>query len=253
MNNGATRNQQDVIRLSAVALKGLLEGREVSPVEVIDAYLERIEEVNPRINAVVTLRAAEAREEAKQAEVAIREGGSGRLLGIPFTVKDTIETAGVRTTAGSNSLRDYVPTVDAPVVALMRQEGAILLGKTNAPEFAMTYSTDNDLFGRTKNPWSLDLTPGGSSGGEAAIIAAGGSPLGLGTDLGGSIRVPAAFCRVAGLRPSLDRLPQAGQIPVLSGPLNSLSVIGPMARYAEDLDLLMSILSSSWRASPPKP
>lgn len=221
--------------------------REVSPTAVVQACLDRIEEVNGAINAVVTLCADRALAEAKEAESAIAGDRAGRLAGLPFTVKDTIDTAGARTTAGSRPRADVVPSVDAPVVAQMRAEGAILLGKTNTPEFAMTYSTDNSLFGRTRNPWNLDLTVGGSSGGEAAIIAAGGSPLGLGSDLGGSIRVPAAFCRVVGLRPSIGRLPHDGHVPNLPDPLGRLSVIGPMARYVDDVDMLMSVLAPGWR------
>jgi amidase len=224
---------------------------EFSPIDVIQAYLARIERVNPLINAVVTLRAEEALAEAREAQKATLNGRAKKLTGLPITVKDTIDTAGIRTTAGSKLLADNIPTRDAPAVARLRALGAIVLGKTNTPEFAMTYSTDNGLFGRTRNPWNLDLTPGGSSGGEAAIIAAGGSLLGLGTDLGGSIRVPANFCGIVGLRPTVGRLSSAGHIPVLPGPLGKVSVMGPIARCIEDVDLLMGALVDDWKTQPP--
>ncbi len=185
--------------------------------------------------------------EARVAEEAYASGSARPLEGLPFTVKDTIETAGVRTTAGSTLLSDYIPAVDAPAVARLRAAGAILLGKSNVPEFAMLYTTDNDLFGRTGNPADPRLTAGGSSGGEAAIIAAGGSPLGLGSDMGGSIRVPAAFCGVAGLRPTPGRVPNAGHIPDLSWPYEDLTVVGPLAPTVDDIGLCMTVLDEGWR------
>lgn len=238
----------EIISLSAFRLVQLMHSRRLSPVEVTKAFLDRIDEVNPTINAVVTLRREDALTEANLAESAIAKGTAECLTGLPFTVKDTIETAGVRTTAGSRLLANNVPTPDAPAVARLRSEGAILLGKTNTPEFAMIYSTDNALFGRTLNPWNLDLTVGGSSGGEAAVIAACGSPLGIGSDLGGSIRVPAALCRIVGYRPTLGRVPGGGHIPHLPDPLGRLSVMGPMARTVQDVEFAMSVLTLDWGA-----
>ena len=241
----------DLRALSASELARLMRDRSISPVEVVQAFLDRIGAVNPSIHAVVTLRAEGAMGDAKKSERAIAEGRAGALEGLPFTVKDTIETKGVRTTAGSRLRADVVPDVNAPAVTALNRQGAILLGKTNAPEFALAYSTDNALFGRTRNPWNPELTPGGSSGGEGAIIAARGSPIGLGTDLGGSIRIPAAFCRIAGLRPSRVRFPQGGQVPPLPGPLGQVSVVGPMASSVEDIALIMSAVSPGWREQVP--
>ena len=238
--------QDGIVTLPAFELIRFVRARELSPVEVVRAFLDRIAAVNPRINAVVTLRADGALADAATLERAISGGRAGSLAGLPFTVKDTIETGGVRTTAGSRSRAGMVPTVDAPMVAALVRRGAILLGKTNTPEFAMTYSTDNAIFGPARNPWNLDLSPGGSSGGEAAIVAAGGSPLGLGSDLGGSIRAPAAFCRVVGLRPSAARLPQRGHVPALPGPMGKMTVIGPIARSVEDIALFLSAFPSKF-------
>jgi amidase len=240
----------DLLRYPAVELLAAMHARELSPVDVVGSYLDRIDHVNPRINAVVTLRAEEALVEARQAEKAILDGRAKKLTGLPMTIKDTIDTAGIRTTAGSKLLAHSIPNFDAPAAARLRALGAIVLGKTNTAEFAMTYSTDNALFGRTRNPWNLDLTPGGSSGGEGAIIAAGGSPLGLGTDLGGSIRIPANFCGIVGLRPTVGRVSSGGHIPALSGPLGEASVIGPMAGCTEDIDLLMGVLVDDWKTQP---
>jgi len=233
-------------RLGVLPLLRLIRSKEASPVEVVRAFLDRIDAVNDDLNAVVTLRRADALREAGDAEHLVAGGGAQALTGLPFTVKDTIETAGVRTTAGSKLRAGVVPGRDAPIVSRMRSEGAILLGKTNTPEFAMTYSTDNDLFGRTRNPLDRDLTAGGSSGGEAAIIAAGGSPLGWGSDFGGSVRVPAAFCGIAGLRPTEGRLPSQGHVPTLPPPFEAMSLVGPLSRSAADLETVMAAVDPSW-------
>ena len=234
---------------SALVLVQSMRGRKISPVEVIQSRLDRIEAVNPILNAVVTLRAEEALAEAKKAERAYgrRRPTARALEGIPFTVKDTIETAAIRTTAGSNLLARNVPAFDATAVARLRSAGAIVLGKTNTPEFAMTFATENSLFGKTLNPWDLSLTTGGSSGGEAAIIAAGGSICGLGSDLAGSIRIPAFFCGISGLRPTAGRVASDGHIPDLPEPLARLCVIGPMARRPLDIGLLMGSLAPDWQ------
>jgi Asp-tRNA(Asn)/Glu-tRNA(Gln) amidotransferase A subunit family amidase len=215
--------------------------------KIVLAFRDRAEVVNGDINAIVTTR-DESAAEAGYAERAYRAHRARPLEGVPFTVKDTIETAGIRTTAGSRTLEHNVPTRDAPAVARLREAGAMLLGKTNAPEFAMTFGTDNLVFGKTRNPWDFELSPGGSSGGEGAAIASGCSPLGLGSDLAGSMRIPANFCRVCGLRPTVGRVPGGGHIPLIAGPLAPLSVIGPMARHVEDIDLVMRVLADDWNS-----
>src|SRR5215472_8661399 len=187
---------------SLIKLAELIRTRAVSPVEVVEAYLRRIEELNPALNAIVTL-APNLLDEARKAEEEIVRGYAvGPLHGIPFTVKDTIETAALRTTSGSKMRENFLPDKDAPAVARLRAAGVIVLGKTNAGEMAMDYSADNPVFGRTNNPHDPSRTPGGSSGGEAAAIATGMSPAGLGSDLAGSIRIPAHFCGIAGLKPA---------------------------------------------------
>jgi Asp-tRNA(Asn)/Glu-tRNA(Gln) amidotransferase A subunit family amidase len=221
----------------------LIRAREVSPVEVVLAHLSRIERLNPRLNAVVTL-APDAIERAREAESAIKSGREvGALHGVPLTVKDTIETAGLRTTSGSPLRAQYMPVRDAPAVARLKAAGAIILGKTNVPEMAIPYECDNPVFGRTNNPHDVSRTPGGSSGGEAAGISARLSPAGLGSDLSGSIRVPAHFCGIVGLKLTAGRAPSAGHFPTATGPLSLGAVVGPMARHVEDLSLLLRVLA----------
>ncbi len=213
----------------------------VSPVE--SAYLHRLEKINPQLNAIVTI-APDALEKAKEAETAITRGdGLGPLHGVPLTIKDTIETAGLRTTSGSAIRAEFIPERDAPAVARLKAAGAIVLGKTNAAEMAMDYTADNPVFGRTNNPHDLSLTPGGSSGGEAAAIATCMSPAGIGSDLAGSIRIPAHFCGIVGLKPTVGRVPGDGQFPPATGPYSLGAVIGPMARSVNDLRLLFDVLA----------
>jgi Asp-tRNA(Asn)/Glu-tRNA(Gln) amidotransferase A subunit family amidase len=229
---------------SLATLCRLIQTRAVSPVEVVEAHLQQIEQLNPALNAIVTL-APDALKKAREAQVAIARGEVwGPLHGVPVTIKDTIETAGLRTTSGSRIRADFVPDVDAAAVARLKAAGAIVLGKTNAAEMAMDYTADNPVFGRTNHPQDASLTPGGSSGGEAAAIASFMSPGGIGSDLAGSIRVPAHFCGIAGLRPTVGRVPGAGQFPAASGPYTLGSVIGPMARTVEDLQLLFRVLAA---------
>lgn len=221
-----------------------IQRRELSPVEVAKAHLERIERLNPALNAIVTI-AADVIERAKEAEAALLRGeGVGSLLGVPLTIKDTIETAALRTTSGAKLRAEYVPRVDAPAVARLKAAGAIILGKTNASEMAMDYNADNPVFGRTNHPLNPALTPGGSSGGEAVAIATGMSAGGLGSDLAGSVRIPAHFCGICGLKPTTGRVPGELQFPPSSGPYSLGAVIGPMARTAGDLRLLLHALSS---------
>jgi Asp-tRNA(Asn)/Glu-tRNA(Gln) amidotransferase A subunit family amidase len=233
----------DLIKESLVTIAAMIRNREVSPVEVAEAHLERIARLNPELNAIVTL-APDLLERARAAEVAVMRGaGIGALHGVPLTIKDTIETAGIRTTSGSKMRLDYVPQTDAPAVARLKAAGAIILGKSNAAEMAMDYTADNPVFGRTNHPLNHDLTPGGSSGGEAVAIATHMSPGGVGSDLAGSVRIPAHFCGICGLKPTTGRVPGEMQFPPSIGPYSLGAVIGPLARTATDLRLLFAALS----------
>lgn len=235
---------------TAANLTELVRTRSVSPVEVVEAHLERIARLNPQLNAVVTL-APGAVERAREAESAIMRGESvGPLHGLPFTVKDTIDTAHLRTTSGSVFRADHVPQKDATAVARMKAAGAILVGKTNVSEMAMDYESVNPVFGRTNNPHDLTLTAGGSSGGEAAAISSCLSPAGLGSDLAGSIRLPAHFCGICGLKPTVGRVVGDGQFPPSTGPYSLGAAIGPMARSVEDLALLLKILDGTNDSKP---
>jgi len=236
-------NNRSITAKSAGELAEMIRSKAVSPVEVVNAFLRRIEKLNPKINAVVTL-APDAMKKAKEAEDAVVRGEvPGPLHGVPVTIKDTIETAGLRTTSGSAMRAEFIPERDAPAVARLKAAGAIVLGKTNAAEMAMDYTADNPVFGRTNNPYNLSLTPGGSSGGEGAAIASCMSPGGIGSDLAGSIRIPAHFCGIAGLKPTVGRVPGAGQFPPSIGPYSLGAAIGPMARSVSDLHLLFDVLA----------
>ena len=221
--------------LALTKLVEMIQRREVSAVEVVEAHLEQISRLNPELNAIVTV-APDALDRARVAE--------GDLCGLPLTIKDTIETAGLRTTSGSRIRADFVPERDAPAVARLKRAGAVIIGKTNAAEMAMDYNADNPLFGRTVHPLDAKLTPGGSSGGEAVAIATHMSLGGLGSDLAGSIRIPAHFCGVCGLKPTTGRVPGEGQFPPSAGPYSLGAAIGPMARSVGDLRLLFGVLSN---------
>jgi amidase len=223
----------------------------LSPVELVEAHLRQIAGVNPAINAFVTVCADQARAEARRAESAVKRGQPlGLLHGVPVTVKDSFDVAGLPTRAGSRLRPDTPATADAPVVARLRAAGAIVLGKTNTPEMLANFETDNFLTGRTNNPWNRERTPGGSSGGEAAAIAAFCSPGGIATDGGGSVRVPAHFCGIAALKPTPGRIPATGHFPTLGYPAGLLTVAGPMARDALDLRLLFSVLAGYEESDP---
>jgi amidase len=220
-----------------------IRDRRVSSLEVVDACLARIEAVNPLLNAVVRL-ADDARDRARDADARLARGiVDGPLHGVPFTAKDSLDTAGVVTTAGTVGWRDRVPHRDATVVARLRAAGAILLGKTNTPEFTWSDETDNDVYGRTSNPYDLARTPGGSSGGAAAIVAAAGSPFDIGSDTGDSIRQPAHVCGIAGLKPTSGRVPRTGHWPGYSGLFESFTQLGPLARRVEDLALVLQVIA----------
>ncbi len=239
----------ELVYTSATSLAQAIRDKRVSSQEVVEAYIHRIEAVHPQLNAVVQLTADTALTQARQADVALARGEiKGPLHGVPITIKDSFDTEGVISTAGTKGRASYVPQQDATAVARMRAAGAILLGKTNLPELSLAYESNNLIYGRTNNPYDLSRTPGGSSGGESAIIAAGGSPLGLGTDGFGSIRIPSHFCGIAGLKPTSGRIPFTGLLPPAFGASATLRHVGPMARYVEDLILTLPILAGvDWR------
>ncbi|MCM3901756.1 MAG: amidase [Pyrinomonadaceae bacterium] len=233
---------EELTNLSATELALIIRRKQASPVDVAQAHLERIEQLNPALNAIVTI-APDLLDRARKAEASLMRGDTpGPLHGLPITIKDTIETADLLSTSGSVLRAQFVPRVDAPSVARLRMAGAIILGKTNAAEMAMDYTADNPVFGRTNNPHDTSRTPGGSSGGEAAAIATCMSAGGLGSDLAGSIRIPAHFCGIAGLKPTTGIVPGAGQFPPSIGPYSLGAAIGPMARRVEDLQLMLNAL-----------
>jgi amidase len=240
----ATVAGENIISASASELAAAIRSKEISSKIVVEAYLDRIAKVNPKINAVVQLTADSAREAADQADAALARGEiKGALHGVPVTIKDTLETKGVICTAGTKGRANYIPQADATAVARLRAAGAIILGKTNVPELAGALESDNLIYGRTNNPYDLARTPGGSTGGEAAIVAAGGSPLGLGTDAGGSIRIPAHFCGLAAIKPTSGRVPRTGQFPMPLGARNPVFHVSLIARRVEDLALALPIIS----------
>lgn len=235
---------------SVATLARAIRDKQVAAKEVVEAHLQRIEAVNPTLHAVVQLAADRALDEARAADQALSQGDRlGPLHGVPMTIKDSLDTAGVVSTGGTKGRATYVPREDATVVARLRAAGAILLGKTNTPELTLAGETNNLLYGQTNNPYDLSRTPGGSSGGAGAIVAAGGSPLDIGSDTGGSIRLPAHFCGIAGLKPASGRVPRTGHvIPFGLGAVDALTQNGPMARFVEDLALTLPIIAGvDWR------
>jgi Asp-tRNA(Asn)/Glu-tRNA(Gln) amidotransferase A subunit family amidase len=218
--------------------------KEISPTEFLHAHLERAHRLQPTLNAFVHLDSESAIARAKQAEATLLTGGKlPPLLGIPLSVKSCIDVAGWPCPAGSLLRKDYVPAANAPLVSRLENSGAILLGNTNTPEFLMAYETDNLVSGKTSNPWNLSYSAGGSSGGEAAAISSGISMGGVGSDGGGSIRVPAHFCGICGLKPSPGRIPATGHFPPPGGSFPWLGVVGPMARTVEDVRILFKTMS----------
>jgi amidase len=240
-----------------------LRARRVSSRELLDTYLERIDRLDTHVNAVVTLDRERAYAATARADdAAVRGEWLGPLHGLPITIKDAIEVEGMRSTGGACELADYVPTVDAPSVARLKSAGAIVFGKTNVPRWSGDVQTFNQLFGTTNNPWSLDRTPGGSSGGPAAAVAGGFTAFELGTDIGGSIRVPAHCCGIFGLKPSYGVISQRGYLDHVGGGRTDadVNVFGPLARGVEDLELLLSVLAGpdseravAWRLELPEP
>jgi Asp-tRNA(Asn)/Glu-tRNA(Gln) amidotransferase A subunit family amidase len=237
--------------LSAVSLAEQIRLKKLSPVEVVEAHLARIERLNPKLNAFVQIDAEGARRQAKLAHVAVAHGEKlGPLHGIPVSIKSSMEVEGMRCESGTRLRAGFVATQDAPLVSRLRKAGAIILGTTNTPELLMAWETDNLLYGRTNNPWDLSRTPGGSSGGEAAAIAAGCSAGGVGSDGGGSIRVPAHFSGICGLKPTPGRIPATGHFPTSVGPFALLGVVGPMARTAADLKVLFEVMQGPDHGDP---
>ncbi len=229
-----------VIWQSALALVALIRNKKLSPVEVTDAVLARIETVNPALNAFCLVAADQARTAAREAEIAVmKDEPLGLLHGVPISIKDVLSTRGLTTTGGSRLFADLVPDEDALSVARLRAAGAVILGKTNTSEFGHKAVTECPLFGVTKNPWNPALTPGGSSGGGAAAVASGAGPLALGTDAGGSVRIPAAFCGAYGFKPSYGRVPERGGGPGWA----HVSHVGPIARTVRDAALVLDAIA----------
>ena len=242
----------DICVMGAAEIARNIRQRVFSPLEAVRAFQERAALLNPEINAVVTQN-KQAVERAEQLTSMVQKGQLlGPLHGVPFTVKDAYDTAGVRTAYGSLIYENNIPRYDATVVRRLKDAGAILLGKTNLPEFCLGVETENRIFGRTLNPWDPRCTPGGSSGGEAAAISAGLSPLGVGSDQGGSLRLPAHYCGVFGFKPTIGRIPITGHRPET---LHQFATAGLMARYAEDLRIALSVTcgadGTDWYADVP--
>ncbi len=236
-------HNQEIIRFSATKIRRLIEDKHLSPVEVIEASLQQIEKYNEKINAVVTLN-ERALDDAKKLQS--QNGEPGLLFGLPLGIKDVTPTAGLRTTYGCKLYADHIPNEDALIVQRLKRAGAIIIGKTNTPEFAAGGHTWNDVFGVTHNPWNPKLSPGGSTGGGAAALATGMIALSDGTDLGGSLRIPASFCGIVGLRPSPGLVPNYPSEFLWDG----IHVPGPMARTVEDIALMLQAVSGQSPLSP---
>jgi Asp-tRNA(Asn)/Glu-tRNA(Gln) amidotransferase A subunit family amidase len=229
--------------LSAAEMALRIRKRTISPVELAEAHLAKIERHNPKLNAFVHVDAERVRREARGAEAAAMSGKTlGPLHGVPISIKSSLDVAGLRCESGTRLRAGLVAEEDAPLVARLRNAGAIVLGVTNTPELLMAWETDNLLYGRTNSPWDLDRTPGGSSGGEAAAIASGMSAGGVGSDGGGSIRVPAHFSGICGLKPTPGRIPATGHFPASCGAFARIGVVGPMARTVADLKILFEAM-----------
>jgi Asp-tRNA(Asn)/Glu-tRNA(Gln) amidotransferase A subunit family amidase len=237
----------DIVYSSLIGMAEGIRAGKVSTVELTDAHLSRIRELNPKLNAFVTVDGDRARDQAMLAEAALSSSAKtksiGPLHGVPISIKSSIDVAGLACECGSVLRKGNVPSEDAPLVKRLRAAGAIILGNTNVPEFLMAYETDNLLYGRTNNPWNPSRTPGGSSGGEAAAIASGCSAGGVGSDGGGSIRIPAHYSGICGLKPTPGRIPSTGHFPGSAGPFAQLGVVGPMARTIRDVERLFEVMA----------
>ncbi|MGA8143806.1 MAG: amidase [Candidatus Acidiferrales bacterium] len=237
----------DVLYGSLIGMAEQVRSGDISPLELVDAHLARIERLNPKLNAFANVDGERARARAKAAEAAASAPGGknalGSLHGVPISIKSSIDVAGLPCECGSALRKGYVPEADAPLVARLRGAGAIILGNTNVPELLMAYETDNLMYGRANNPWDLERTPGGSSGGESAAIAGGCSAGGVGSDGGGSIRIPAHFTGICGLKPTPGRIPSTGHFPGSAGPFAYVGVVGPMARTVRDVERLFEVMA----------
>src|ERR1700686_5023711 len=238
----ATEESGAITSKSASELAGAIRSKQLSSRAVVEAHLEQIAKVNPKLNASVQLTADSARKDADAADAALARGEiMGPLHGVPITIKDTLETIGVICTGGTKGRANFIPKADATAVARLPAAGGIILGKTNVPELAGAIETDNLVYGRSNNPYDLAGPPGGSSGGESGIVAACGSPLGLGTDAGGSIRIPAHFCGLAAIKPTSGRVPRTGQFPMPMGAGNAVFHVSLIARTVDDLALALPL------------
>jgi Asp-tRNA(Asn)/Glu-tRNA(Gln) amidotransferase A subunit family amidase len=237
----------DLTFLPAVVMAQQIRKKKISCFELAEAHLAKIERLNPKLNAFVHVDPERVRREARGADAAVMNGANlcsamGPLHGVPISIKSSVEVAGFRSESGTRLRAGFVGEQDAPLVARLRDAGAIVLGTTNTAEFLMAWETDNLLYGRTNSPWDLERTPGGSSGGEAAAIASGMSSGGVGSDGGGSIRVPAHFTGICGLKPTPGRIPSTGHFPASGGPFALIGVVGPMARTVADVQTLFKAM-----------
>lgn len=238
----------EILQMSAAEIARKIKAKSISVTETVETHIQRIKEVNPLINAVITPMFEQARQQAKEADAHITEHGTEELpplFGVPVTIKDCWAVEGVRFTGGSSYHRDDIAESDAEVVRRFKEAGAIILGKTNLPDMCWSGETINPVFGRTNNPHNINYSAGGSSGGEGAIIAAGGSPLGIGSDIAGSVRIPAAMNGCVSLKPTAGRVPSHDHFPIPSEKIRSWNNAGPMARRIEDLALAMDVLSDT--------
>ena len=237
--------KDEIALWSATRQAAAIRNGEISSRALLERFIERIERINPTLNAIVTKDYEPARSAADAADAALARGGTvGPLHGLPITIKDALETQAIRSTGGATELRENVPTRDAPVVRAVKEAGAIVFGKTNLPRWSGDLQSFNDLFGTTVNPWNVERVPGGSSGGAGAAVATGLTSFEIGTDIGGSIRVPSAYCGIFGHKPSFGIVPSTGYLDHERGGTTEadINVIGPLARSAEDLELLLDIL-----------
>ena len=233
-------NKEDICFLSAYEMREKIQSQELTSSEITETIIERIEKINPIINAYCTPTFEVAREMAENADIAIKQGKDlGLLHGVPLSIKDLVMTKGVRTTFGSKLYENFIPEEDEEVVIRLKRAGSVVLGKTNTPEFGHVTVTFNLIFGETKNPWNTERTTGGSSGGAGAAVASGISPLALGSDGGGSIRVPSSLCGVYGLKPTYGRIPK---YPRIGNEFYTLDHYGPMTRYVKDAALMLDVM-----------
>jgi Asp-tRNA(Asn)/Glu-tRNA(Gln) amidotransferase A subunit family amidase len=237
----------DLVYHSLLEMAAMVRAGRISPVELTAAHLARIDRLNPKLNAFTAVDSEHARSQAEAAEAAVSSRSSrdslGALQGVPLSIKSSLDVQGLPCECGSRLRKGFIPASDATLVARLRKAGAVILGNTNVPEFLMAYETDNLLYGRSNSPWDLSRTPGGSSGGEAATIAAGCSAGGVGSDGGGSVRIPAHFVGICGLKPTPGRIPSTGHYPPSGGPFVQLGVVGPMARTVGDVACLFEIMA----------